>query len=88
MFKYLFMIFLGFMLHKGAEETYDYYWSKAFASDVCMQVYVTAIDQKEEAPLSKRFQCTKKEMGKAHLLSYILMRPHFTDNEQQGKWYY
>lgn len=88
MVKYLFMLFLGFMLHKGVEETYEYYWRKAFISTVCTQVYVIAIEQKEEAPLSKRFQCTRKEMGKAYLLYYLLMRPHFTDNKNLGKWYY
>jgi hypothetical protein len=86
--KYLLVVFLSFMLHKGMEETYDYFFAKAFASDVCKKEYTDALNDKNEpAPLSRRFRCTEREMGIVHLLSYILMRPHFILNNT-GKWYY
>jgi hypothetical protein len=87
--KYLLVVFLSFMLHKGMEEVYDYSYNKAFVSDVCYNSYVKDTkDSNIDAPLSKRFRCTEREMGIVHLLSYVLMRPHFTMNDKNGDWYY
>jgi hypothetical protein len=87
--KYLLVVFLSFMLHKGLEETYDHFYEKAFMSDTCKKVYMDALNDKyEPAPLSKRFACTRREMGLVEKLSYVLMRPHFTRNDNNGKWYY
>ena len=87
--KYLLVMVLSFVLHKGLEETYEHYYEKAFMSDVCKQVYKDALNDKyEPAPLSKRFRCTRQEMGLVENLSYLLARPHFTRNENNGKWYY
>lgn len=86
--KYLLMLVLGFCLHKGLEEVYDYYYEGAFIGATCSDTYKAALnDPNEPAPLSKRFQCTYREMGPARYLSYVLMRPHWVINDGQT-WYY
>ena len=87
--KYLLVIFLTLMAHKGMEEVYDYYFLKAFISNRCTKVYKDALNDKHEpAPLSKRFACVRDEMGAIEYLSYILARPHLTVKDNGGKWYY
>lgn len=84
--KALLGLILGFFLHKGLEEVYDYHFEKGFVA--CGPQYMLDIEAKVDAPLTKRFQCTYKEMGLVSDLKYILMRPHYTRNENNGKWYY
>jgi hypothetical protein len=86
--KYFLMLVLGFVLHKGLEEAYEYKYESAFISKTCMDQYL--LDTKDvtvHAPLTKRFRCTEKEMGVARYLAYVLIRPHWSINN--GKtWYY
>jgi hypothetical protein len=87
--KYLLFVFLSFTLYKGLEETYDFFYEKAFTSDTCKKAYMNALSDKHEAaPLSKRFACTQREMGLVGKLEYILMRPHFSLKSNDVKWYY
>lgn len=84
--KYLIAILLGFFLHKGLEEVYDYHFNKGFM--VCGDQYALDIkDDKIDAPLTKRFQCTYKDMGYVADLKYVLMRPHWADVSNE-RWYY
>lgn len=74
--KFIFGIIAGMILHKALNYVYDISFEKAFISNVCAQTYMTALDDKNEpAPLSKRFECTYKEMGMVENLKYVLARP-------------
>lgn len=85
--KYCLLILLGFCLHKGLEEVYDYSWQKGFK--VCGEQYMKDVeDPKIDAPLSKRFRCAEKDMGLVYNLKYILLRPHWFETSFQERWYY
>lgn len=88
--KYIAMLGLvlaGFIGHKALEEVYDYKFEQSFASDECVEVYTKAIAMNEDACLTKRFQCTYKQMGAYDDLKYVLARPHFSD-DTGNRWYY
>ncbi len=85
--KILFGILLGFFLHKGLEEVFDYHFYKGFKA--CGPQYALDVkDSKINSPFTKRLQCTREEMGIVASLEYVLMRPHYTENDNNGKWYY
>ena len=87
--RYLLVLLLGFMLHKGVEEVYDYYWEKGFAA--CGDQYAIDIRNKVDAPLTKRFNCTYEHMGVVSKFAYVLGRPHFARSvfeKDKGYWYY
>ncbi len=86
--KYLLVFILGFITHKALEEVYDYSFNKGFASKICTDQYLLDIKNiNVNNLLTKRFECTYKEMGVVSKLSYILLRPHYFD-ESPNKWYY
>lgn len=67
---------LGFLSHKIAKYAYEYSFQKAFSSATCMDPYVKDVESRiVDAPLTKRFRCTEKEMGIIENLKYILLRP-------------
>lgn len=77
--KLLLGIFLGFLLHKGIEEIYNYKFQQAFASDRCGDLYLKDIENEVSKPLSRRFDCVRDELGIWNYLEYLLFRPHFSD---------
>jgi hypothetical protein len=86
--KYVLVLMLGFVLHKGLEEIYDYHWMNGVKSDVCKNQYIIDIkDDAIDAPLTKRFRCTEKQMGAVYYLKYILIRPHWFSGNH-NRWYY
>lgn len=74
--KYILVLMLGFVVHKGLEELYDYSFEIAYNNDVCWATYQ---DRTRSNPLQDRFDCTYREMGLVYKLSYILARPHWAD---------
>lgn len=74
--KYVVIFVMGFISHKGVNYAYDYSFEKAFTSSKCQDQYVIdSKDPKTDAPLTKRFECTYKEMGVVENLKYVLLRP-------------
>lgn len=85
--KYLLLFALGFCFHKVTEEVFMYSLTAHFKSEVCVKVYIDAMNDKyESAPFSKRINCAKSNMGYAAYLEYLLIRPHLSD--PSPKWYY
>lgn len=83
--KLLLGIALGFILHKATEEVFDYHFIKGFV--VCGDQYSADVKNNVSNPLSKRFQCTRDQMGYFKYLEYLLIRPHWSDVSIE-RWYY
>ena len=75
--KYVLIFILGFIGHKAVNYVYDYSFNKGFTSSDCTEQYIKdSNDPKIDAPLTKRFQCTEKQMGMVENLKYLLLRPN------------
>lgn len=83
--KILLGILLGFTLHKATEEVFDYHFRKGFVA--CGPQYAIDTKNNVDAPLTKRFKCTREQMGYVVLLEYLLIRPHWSD-PGKDRWYY
>ena len=74
--KYVIVFVLGFVSHKVFNYIYDYSFQKGFSSSACRDQYGLDVkDPKIDGPLTKRFECTYKQMGVVENLKYILVRP-------------
>lgn len=83
--KLLLGLLLGFILHKATEEVFDYHFRKGFVA--CRDQYMIDVKNNIDAPLSKRFRCTREQMGYVRYLEYLLVRPHWSSPGKE-RWYY
>lgn len=84
--KFILGLILGFFLHKVVEELYEWRFNLAFVSPTCRTQYLKDVKSNVLNPLTIRYICTRREMGSARYLEYLLIRYHYMNASDH--WYY